>query len=292
MAAKLHSGSRHRALRKILLALPVLAGAGYLWLCAWFWVHQREFQYTPGGTIATPATAGLPEFSTVEIATGDGERIIGWWKPPPGTGDGVVLYLHGTPGTLPDYCPYRLPDLETAGLGALAIDYRGYGGSTGIPTETGIRLDALAAFDFIRREAPQSKIAVYGESFGSGPAVALATRRPVAGLLLNAPFASVLRLFKRSAPPILPYRWLLSDQYDSERLIRRVTAPVMILHGTADANIPIAEARRLYQAAGRSKTMIEVEGAGHTEAMQGAAKARAIEALLAWTRGDPGRRAQ
>jgi hypothetical protein len=114
--------------------------------------------------------------------------------------------------------------------------------------------------------------------------VALATERPVAGVLLNAPFASVLRLFQLRAPPILPYSWLLSDQYDSEALIGRVTAPVMILHGTADANIPIGEARRLYDAARQPKTMIEVAGVGHTEAMQGDAKVRALQALVAWTR--------
>jgi fermentation-respiration switch protein FrsA (DUF1100 family) len=112
----------------------------------------------------------------------------------------------------------------------------------------------------------------------------LATERPVAGLLLNAPFASQLRLFELAAPPILPYGWLLKDRYDSEALIDRVTVPVMILHGTADANIPITEARRLYAAAHEPKTMIEVEGAGHTEAMRGAAKVRALEALQAWTR--------
>jgi fermentation-respiration switch protein FrsA (DUF1100 family) len=283
MAVALNPRAPRSLLRVTLLALSVLAAVGYLCLCAWFWAHQRQFQYAPGGTLTTPEAAGLLQFSTVQITTEDGERIIGWWKPPK-PGDGVVLYLHGLPGTLPDYCPYRLPDLEKAGLGVLAIDYRGYGGSTGIPTETGIEADARAAFDFIRKEAPQSKIAVYGESFGTGAAVALATERPVAGVLLNAPFASVLRLFQLRAPPILPYSWLLSDQYNSEALIGRVTAPVMILHGTADANIPIGEARRLYDAARQPKTMIEVAGVGHTEAMQGDAKVRALQALVAWTR--------
>jgi uncharacterized protein len=225
----------------------------------------------------------LPQFSEVQILTEDSKRIVGWWKPPPKPGDGVVLYLHGTPGTLRDYGPYRLPDIVEAGLGALAIDYRGYGGSTGVPTEAGIQADARAAFDFIRKEAPRSKIAVYGESFGTGAAVALATERPVAGLLLNAPYASVLRLFEQRGPPILPYSWLLIDQYNSEALIRQVTVPVMILHGTADTNIPIDEARRLYNAAAQPKTMIEVAGAGHTEAMQGDAKARALQALADWT---------
>ena len=265
------------------LALPACAVVGYLCLCAWFWVHQRDFQYAPGGAAGTPAAVGLVGFTAVEIETTDGERIIGWWTPPGRTGDGVVLYLHGTPGTLPDCAPGRLRDLQSVGLGALAIDYRGYGGSTGSPSEAGIKLDALAAFDFIHSQAPRSKIAVFGESFGTGIAVALATERPIAGVLLNAPFASVLRLYKLRAPPILPYRWLLRDQYNSEALISQVAAPIMIMHGTADDNVPISEARRLYAAARQPKSMIEIKGAGHLSAWEMGGKPSALEALAEWT---------
>jgi|SRR5579863_8632258 len=266
------------------LMLPALAGIlGYICLCAWFWAHQREFQYSPGGANVAPEAVGLTHVTAVSIETDDGERIVGWWSPPARDGVGVVLYLHGTPGSLADYAPWRLPGLQRAGLGVLAIDYRGYGGSTGSPSAKGIDRDARAAFDFIRRTAPNSRIAIFGESFGTGVAVALATERPAAGLLLNAPFASELRLFELRAPPFMPYRWLLQDQYDSEALIGKVTAPVMIVHGTDDDLVPIAEARRLYAAAHQPKTMIEVEGAGHTTALARGAEPAAIAALAAWT---------
>ena len=276
--------SHLRGHRLAWLALPLLAAVAYGCLCTWFWQHQRDFLYAPGGTLATPAAVGLADVSVVHIRTVDAEQIVGWWRPPPSTGGGVVLYLRGTPGTVADYAPYILPDLEKAKLGILAIDYRGFGGSTGSPSEAGIRLDTEAAFDFIRQQAPGSKIALFGQSFGTGPAVTLAADRPVAGLLLDAPYASILRLFERSAPPFLPYRWLLADQYDSLATIGRVTAPVTILHGTADTTIPLAEARRLYAAARQPKQMIEVIGAGHTEAWQGDAKAAALKALVDWTR--------
>jgi uncharacterized protein len=164
----------------------------------------------------------------------------------------------------------------------LAIDWRGYGGSTGRPSEAGLRADARAAFDFIHEAAPDSRIAVFGESLGTGPAVALARDRPVAGILLNAPYASVRRLFELRGPP-LPYRWLLTDQFDSEALIGGVDVPVMILHGTADPNVPISEARRLYAAARWPKFMIESEGAGHLDAWEGGGEAPALHALAAWT---------
>jgi fermentation-respiration switch protein FrsA (DUF1100 family) len=260
----------------------LLASAAYGALCLWFVAHQHEFQY---GDMrrprVSPESVGLAGFAAVDITTEDGELLDAWWAPPPEPGRGIVLFLHGTPSTLADTV-WRLPDLQQSGFGIMAIDYRGYGASTGIPSEAGFRADASAAFDWIRAVAPGSGIAVFGESLGTGPAIALARDRPVAGVLLNAPYASVRRLFELRAPP-LPYRWLMRDQFDSEALIGAIGVPVMILHGTADPNIPIAEARRLYAAAHEPKTMIEIEGAGHLAAYDNGGEDRALAALARWT---------
>ena len=267
-----------------IIAVPTLVAFGYLWVILWFAAHQRDFQYTPGGSRVAPETVGLDGFAAVEIPTEDGERILAWWAVP-SPGGGVVLFLHGTPSTLPDTV-WRLPDLRKSGLGVMAIDCRGYGGSTGTPSELGLRADARAAFDFIHAAAPESRIAVFGESLGTGIAVALARERRVAGVLLNAPYASVLRLLELRGPP-LPYRLLLTDKFDSEALIGAIGVPVMILHGTADESVPVTEARRLYAAAREPKTMIEVEGAGHLAAWEGGAKAPALQALVTWTVRNP-----
>jgi uncharacterized protein len=256
----------------------------YVCFVFWFLAHQRDFQYAPGGETASPEQVGLEGFAEIYITTEDYERIVAWWAPPR-SGAGVVLFFHGTPSTLRDTV-WRLPDLRKSGLGVMAIDYRGYGSSTGSPSELGLRTDARAAFDYIQAAAPASKIALFGESLGTGVAIALARERPVAGVLLNAPYASVLRLFEMRGPP-LPYRWLLSDQFNSETLIGGINVPVMILHGTADGQIPINEARRLYAAAREPKTMVEVEGAGHLAAWEGGASQRALKALVAWTASDP-----
>ena len=256
-------------------------GVLYLYLCVTYAIHQREYQYTLGGTRSTPEAAAAAGFTEVKIATADGERLDGWWRPPPATERGVVLFLHGTPGTVPDQV-WRLGQLQHSGLGILAIDWRGYGGSTGNPTELGLRADARAGFDFIRAAAPQSKIAVFGESLGTGPAVALARDRPVAGVLLNAPYASVRRLFELRGLPI-PYRWLMKDPFDSEALIGGVTAPLLILHGTDDPAIPVAEAHRLYDAAHEPKTIFIADGAGHLDAWEGGGERLALEALARWT---------
>ncbi len=264
----------------------VLAAAAYGALCLWFVAHQRDFQFGDNRSPrVSPESVGLTGVAAIEVTTEDGELLDAWWAPPPEPERGVVLFLHGTPSTLADTV-WRLPDLQKSGFGVMAIDYRGYGASTGVPSEEGMRADARAAFDWIRGAAPGSKIAVFGESLGTGPAVALARDRKVAGVLLNAPYASVRRLFELRAPP-LPYRWLMRDQFDSEALIGEIGVPLMILHGTADPNIPIAEARRLYAAAQEPKIMIEVEGAGHIAAYDGAGEARALEALASWTAPTP-----
>jgi uncharacterized protein len=268
----------------VVRAAVALAAFSYLFVALWFVVHQRDYQYTRGGASGSPEAIGLAGFAEISIATEDGESIVGWWAPPPARA-GVVLYLHGTPSTLRDTV-WRLPELKNSGLGVLAIDYRGYGDSTGSPSELGFRADARAAFDFIRTATPPSKVAVFGESLGTGIAVALARDRPVAGVLLNAPYASVLRLFEQRGPP-LPYRWLLTDQFNSEALIGGISVPVMILHGTADASVPIGEARRLYAAANEPKRMIEVKGAGHLSAWDGGAREPALKALVAWTAPEP-----
>jgi fermentation-respiration switch protein FrsA (DUF1100 family) len=262
------------------VATLVFAAVAYIAVCVWFRGHQRELLYTPGGWRATPAEAGAPWLSAVDIVTEDGERLDGWWSPPP-AGHGVAIFFHGTPGTLA-YTAWTLSDLAQAGLGVLAIDYRGYGGSTGKPSEAGLRADARAAFDFAHRAAPEARIALFGESLGTGVAVALAGDRPVAGVLLNAPYASLMRHWRLHAPP-LPYDWLLTERYDSEAVIGKIGVPVMILAGTADDATPVGEARRLFAAAHEPKTLIEVPGAGHLAAWNGDAKAAALRALVNWT---------
>ena len=276
---------RGRAVAKIvaaaILALLVLAGIGYGGLCVWFAVHERAFVFQPMRRASTsPVAAGLKGVAEVTIATADGEHLYGWWSAPP-PGHGAIIVLTGKGVVVSDYAGF-FADLAAHRFGVLGIDYRGNGASTGTPSEEGLRADARAAFDFVRHAAPDAKIAVIGESLGTWPAIALAVDRPVAGVLLNSPYASVVRLFALRRP-FLPYRLLMADPLDSEALIGRVHVPVMILHGTADRAIPIAEARRLYRAAHQPKTMIEVAGAAHVNVWFGATRDRAFAALAAWT---------
>jgi len=262
-------------------AVLLLASFAYAGLCLWFVVNERSLVFYPMARASiAPQSADLKGVAEVNLATEDGERLYGWWTSPK-PGHGVIVILTGKGVVLSDYAN-QVGDLADHGFGVLGIDYRGNGVSTGSPSEAGLRADARAAFDFVRAAAPQAKIAVFGESLGTGVAVGLAHDRPVAGVLLNSPYASVARLFELRGLK-LPYRVLMADPLDSEALIGGLGVPVMILHATADDAIPISEARRLYAAAREPKEMIEVDGANHAEVWFGPTRDRALAALALWT---------
>jgi len=262
-------------------AFLLLASFAYAGLCLWFAVNERSLVFYPMARASiAPRVAGLTGVAEVTIATEDGERLYGWWAPPQ-PGHGAVVYFVGKGLVLSDGAGL-FGDLADHGFGVLGIDYRGNGASTGRPSEAGLRADARAAFDFAREAAPQARIAAFGESLGTGIAVGLAHDRPVAGVLLNSPYASIVRLFELRGLP-LPYRLLMADPLDSEALIGGLGVPVMILHSRADQAIPIAEARRLYAAAREPKEIIEIDGANHAETWFGPTRDRALAALARWT---------
>jgi len=285
--------ARRRGREVLRAAVGVVVGLAvvYAVLCALFAMYEPVFVFRQlHRERISPPAAGLSGFADIEITADDGIKLYGWWRVPD-PGRGVVVYLTGSGVTMSDFAP-RFRELARRGLGVAAMDYRGNGASPGVPSEAGWRADARALFDFAHKMAPQAKIAVFGESMGTGFAVELARDRPVAGILLNSPYASMARLFAHSGMPLLhgvpiPARWLMRDTVDAEAQIAGVQAPVMILAGAADRVIPVAEARRLYDAANEPKTMIVVPGAGHTGAWQGETKERALDALVAWTAPDP-----
>jgi alpha-beta hydrolase superfamily lysophospholipase len=266
-------------------ALPL--GLLYIAACALFWAYEPLFVFAQVQRPAiAPASLGLDGFAQIAVTAEDGARLYGWWRPPD-PGRGAVVFLTGSGVSLADYAAL-LGDLGAHGFGIGAVDYRGNGASPGTPSEAAWRADARAVFDHVRQAAPGAKIAAFGESMGTGFAVELACDRPVAGVLLNSPYASVARLLARNGVPLMrsvpiPTGLLMRNRIDAEALIGGLRVPVLILHGTEDRTIPIAEARRLFAAAREPKEFIAVAGAGHVETWSGAARDRALAALTAWT---------
>ena len=256
----------------------------YALVVALFYLNQRRLLYVADTRRTTPAEAGLGGFEAVAIPTPDGETLQAWWRPPPLPGQGAVLYFHGNSGSLPQRRD-RFEDMAEAGLGVLAVSYRGYGGSTGRPSEAALIADARTALDWLARRAPPGRTALFGESLGSGVAIALAAEREVAGLVLDSPYSSIERVAARLYP-WLPVSLLASERFDSEARIGRVREPILISHCTTDRLIPIAEARRLMARARSPVVLDAVPGCAHVEGWaEEPARARMLAALQAFTEG-------
>ena len=271
--------------RRAAIGLAAAVIGGYGAICAYMYGQQDRLIY-PGGTtdvkpLPAPDSAGLTGFQAVTLDTPDGQHLKSWWRAPD-PGRGVVLYLHGNAGNLAsDWRAGRLRDLAAAGYGVLGIEYRGFGGSSGHPSESGLITDAETAFAFIAREAPGAKVALFADSLGTGVAVALAAERPIAGLVLDSPYASILRLAS-AGYSWLPVSTILQSPWKSEDRIKSVKAPILVAHCDADRRIPLAEGLRLFEAANQPKKMIVLPGCGHVETWIDPAKGEALTDFAAW----------
>jgi fermentation-respiration switch protein FrsA (DUF1100 family) len=244
---------------KSLIILAILAYGGVL---ALMYVFQRSLMYFPDRARTPPAAAGLPQAEEVTLTSADGESLIAWYIPPKDSKP-LVIYFHGNGGAL-NLRADRFRWLTTDGFGLLGLSYRGYGGSSGKPSETGFLLDASAAYDFAAARYPSGRIVLWGESIGTGVAIALAAERPIGGLILDAPFTSAADI-GASAYPFVPVRWFIKDSFRSDERIGRVKAPLLVLHGELDRIIPIKFGERLFTLANEPKQMVRLPSGGHVD---------------------------
>jgi uncharacterized protein len=240
----------------------IYALLGYGALVALLYFSQRAIQYFPERLRTAPAAAGLPQAQEVVLDTADGEHVIAWHVPPRGNKP-VVLYFHGNGGSLRMRVD-RFRDLTADGTGLVALSYRGYAGSSGAPTEAGLVSDALAAYAFTTARYPAEHIVLWGESLGSGVAIALAAEMPVGYLILQSPFTSAVDVGLQRYW-FVPVRLLMKDQFRSDLRIGKVTAPVLVLHGDRDDIVPIAMAERLYGLINTPKRFVRFAGIGHND---------------------------
>ena len=242
--------------------LLIIVVVGYGGLLLLVYLGQRALQYFPERAHTPPAAAGLPEAEEVVLDSSGGERVIVWHIPPRGEKP-VVLYFHGNGGSLRGRVD-RFRALAADGTGLIALSYRGYGGSSGRPTEKGLIDDALAAYAFAAARYPASRLALWGESLGTGVAVALAAQKPVGRIVLESPFTSIADIAAQIYW-FFPVRLLIKDSFRSDLLIGTVTAPFLILHGDKDSIVPITLGDQLYKLITAPKRFVRFPGAGHNE---------------------------
>lgn len=277
-------------MRMWLRGIAIVAIVCYGAICAYMYIKQDSLIYPGGTTDVTPlpdlAQTDLKDFQAVTLETPDGEHLKAVWHAPQ-EGHGVVLYLHGNRETLAaPWRAARLNDIAAAGMGVMGVEYRGFGGSTGHPSEAGLITDAETAYDYAATQAPGAKIALFGDSLGTGVAVALATRRPAAGLLLDSPFSSARHVAEESYP-WLPVKFILNSPWDSYSRISKLEIPVLIAICEEDKKFPAAEGKRLFTAIpadNPNKMQLTLPGCGHVQTWQNGAKGPGLIDLADWTR--------
>jgi uncharacterized protein len=228
------------------------------------WLEPKVAFYPIRGVQETPAFAQLP-FVDVHIPTEDGETLHGWWLEDPHA-RAQVLFFHGNGGNLSLWLDV-IVEMRRRGLSVLAIDYRGYGGSTGRPSEQGVYRDAAASIRvFGERMRKQGVPLIYwGRSLGSPVAAYLAGRVAPDGLVLESPMPHARSLLGGN-----PIAWVLSFfssyTFSTSTFVGPLDVSLLIVHGDADALVPYEAGKRVYAAAGTDrKTFVTIAGAGHND---------------------------
>jgi uncharacterized protein len=248
--------------RAMLIWIAVIAFGLYVALAAVMYTAQRSLMYFPDTAHVTPAEAGFPQAEEVALTTADGVAVTAWHVAP-SDGKPVILYFHGNGGAL-HFRVERFRKLAADGVGLVALEYRGYGGNPGSPSEQGLIADAEAAYAFAAARYPVPQLVLWGESLGTGVAVALAAEKPVGRVILEAPFTSAVAVGARQYW-YLPVRLLMKDQFRSDLRISRVTAPLLILHGMHDRIVPYAMGERLFNLANQPKHIVRFLDGGHED---------------------------
>ena len=247
---------------KILTAIALAYGA----LCTLVFAYQPRMVFQPNfqgrALDATPGAIGL-EYRDAAIATDDGETLHGWWVPHD-RARGTILFSHGNAGNI----SHRLESLRQfhgLELNVLIYDYRGYGQSTGKPSEAGLYRDIEAAWRWLVEERDQApgEIVLSGRSLGGAVTAWLAARVEPACVVLESTFTSVPDL-GAELYPWLPVRLLSRLQLDARTQVPRFSAPLLIIHSRDDEIVPWEHGRKLHAAASEASELLTISGGHNT----------------------------
>ena len=244
----------------MLLQLAVGVIMAYGGIVGLLYFTQRSLMYLPDIARVSPIPAGLLQAEEITLTTADSERLVAWHVAPRSDRP-VILYLHGNGGARRHRAD-RFARLVQDGFGVVAVSYRGFGGSTGSPSEAGLLLDAAAGYAFCMDRYAAERIVVWGESLGSGVAVALASKHAIGRLILEAPFTSAADVARLSYP-LVPIGLLMKDQFRSDARVGAITVPTLVLHGELDGVVPIALGERLYLSIRAPKRFVRFANGEH-----------------------------
>lgn len=246
--------ARGTAIARWLARLAAVA-CGYGLMAAWAWASADGMIFHPS------MASGRRPAESMSIPSPDGGAIGAVHLPNPKARH-TVWFFYGNAESLGDVEPL-LHEFHRRGFAVFAIDYPGYGLSTGAPSEKSIYAATRAAAVHLRDGlgVPLASVIAVGRSLGGGPAVELAATERLAGLVLQSTFLSAFRVVTRW--PVLPF-----DRFRNLAKLPRVSCPVLVIHGTADEVIPLAHGKTLHARARPPKSSLWVERAGHNNLLE------------------------
>lgn len=245
----------------VFLRLILFLIFSYVTLLGVAYVFQRKLLYFP--LKLRPSLEGLNGIYTeVHTQTKDQLSLTHWYAK---RGQPYVVVFHGNGGNI-EGRGYRFQFLVDHGYSVLLASYRGYGGNAGQPTEKDLISDSALVLEWLLKEEGISskEIVLFGESLGSGVAIALATQYSVKALIFDGAFSSASEV-GQSAYPFFLVRWLMKDTWDSESRIPKVKSPLLFIHSKKDSIVPFHFGHKLFQAANEPKKHIWLEDSGHNE---------------------------
>jgi uncharacterized protein len=272
-------------LARILLVATLLGALAAPGGCSWIDAKERELIFRPVKD-DWRGYSGEADSAQITIPVGtNGDHIAAWWMPSPVAGAPALLYLHGARWNLTGSTS-RIARYRQLGFSVLAIDYRGFGKSSGdMPSEEMAYEDARAAWTALQKLSPRAPHYLYGHSLGGAVAIEIARNNPaVAGLILEATFTSMRDMAYQYAWNWLPIDLVLTQRFASLEKIPEVKAPTLFIHGTNDRLVPPSMSEQLYAAATAPKRLLLVDGAGHSNIAWSGAFDRVQDAVHAFFR--------
>ena len=255
--------SRRARLRRLTLHLFVF----YAVICIALFALQRRIQYPRDpAPVALPAAAADRGVREVPLTTSDGLTLTAWFHPLSTSNldptAPLIVFFPGNGGNRGWRYGYAQM-LRAQGASILQVEYRGYGGNPGTPTEEGLYRDADAAISWARAHST-GKVIALGESLGTGVAVEMAARHSLDGLIIHAGYTSTVDVGGAQFW-FLPVGWLMHDRFESVEKIGAIPCPKLFFHGKQDRVIPIRFGEQLFRTASEPKEWIAIAGAGHND---------------------------
>ena len=226
----------------------------YVLLLAVMFFFQRNFLYHPSidDHLKNQAINEPSEIEKVKITTEDNIDLTAWFYNKNIEKFKTILFFHGNAGSLENRT-YKLNHFKDLNVNLLIIAWRGFSGNKGKPSEIGLYRDAESAVKWLKSEGlAEEDIILYGESLGTGVAVEIAQNKNYAGIILESPYTSMLNIGKKYYP-LFPVSFLLKDKFESYKKIKKISIPILILHGKTDKIVPFAMGKKMYELANEPK---------------------------------------